>query len=126
MMEAASETTREDGAKSALVVLGMHRSGTSALSRCLSFLGHEQPSDLMRPQRDNPTGFWESDGIVDLNAAIMDELGIAWDQPKLLVLPGAAIAGSRKPVEHLIRQRHLAAAKEALARSYQDKPRIVI
>ena len=80
----------------------------------------------MRPQRDNPTGFWESDGIVDLNAAIMDELGIAWDQPKLLVLPGAAIAGSRKPVEHLIRQRHLAAAKEALARSYQDKPRIVI
>jgi hypothetical protein len=126
MIEAVSETTSEGGAKSALVVLGMHRSGTSALSRSLSFLGYEQPSDLMRPQRDNPTGFWESDGIVSLNAAIMNELGIAWDQPKLPVLPCAAVAGSRKPVEDLIRRRHLAAAKETLVRSYQDKPRIVI
>jgi hypothetical protein len=125
-MTADSEIKSEPVAKSALVVLGMHRSGTSALSRSLSFLGHEQPSDLMRPQHDNPTGFWESDGIVDLNAAIMNELGIAWDQPKALVLPGAPVAGSRKPVEDLIRQRHLAAAKETLARSYRDKPRIVI
>jgi hypothetical protein len=125
-MPEESGTASEGGAKSALVVLGMHRSGTSALSRALSFLGHDQPSDLMSPQRDNPTGFWEADGIVNLNAAIMDELGITWDRPRLLVAPGASVQGSHEPIQDWIRARHLGAAREALARSYQGKPRIVI
>lgn len=115
-----------EGAKSALVVLGMHRSGTSSLSRALSFLGHEQPTDLMKPQRDNPTGFWEADGIVALNASIMDELGFAWDQPKLLFTPGASREASEEAIRQRIKQRHLVAAKDVLARSYENKPCIVM
>jgi len=125
-MPAEREAIGEGGGKSALVVLGMHRSGTSALSRALSFLGYAQPSDLMSPGHDNPTGFWEARGIAQLNTSIMDELGAAWDQPKLLVTPGAWIETGRHRIRRWIRARHLAAAMETLARSYGGKQRIVI
>jgi hypothetical protein len=44
--------------KIALVVVGMHRSGTSAMARLLSLSGAALPSDLMAAGIDNPTGFW--------------------------------------------------------------------
>ena len=51
------------------VVVGMHRSGTSIVSRLLNLLGaHLGPEDdLMPPKPDNPTGFWEA--LLDRAAA---------------------------------------------------------
>jgi hypothetical protein len=54
----------------AIVVLGMHRSGTSALTRVLSFCGASLPKRIMRPRSDNETGFWES----ACTNAILDEI----------------------------------------------------
>ena len=47
---------------SAYFVLGMHRSGTSAVSGALRFLGGQHGDKLMEDAPDNPKGFWESRG----------------------------------------------------------------
>ena len=43
----------------ALVVLGMHRSGTSALAGMLHHLGVALGDRLMKATLDNPRGYWE-------------------------------------------------------------------
>ena len=48
----------------ALLVLGMHRSGTSALTRVLNLLGVELGDRLMPAGDDNPLGFWEHADVV--------------------------------------------------------------
>ena len=65
----------------ALVVLGMHRSGTSALTRVLSLSGLTLPQDLMTPAEDNPDGFWESDRISHFNNRLLEAKGTYWDDP---------------------------------------------
>lgn len=63
----------------ALVVAGMHRSGTSAMARTLSLLGAALPVHLMDGHADNPTGFWESEKLADLNDEILTTLDSEWD-----------------------------------------------
>ena len=64
-----------------LLVLGMHRSGTSAVTRILNLLGAALPRDLLPPASDNPTGFWEGAGVVSLNDAILEHAGLRWCDP---------------------------------------------
>ena len=66
----------------ALLVLGMHRSGTSALTRVLNLLGVALGDDLMPPGPDNPLGFWEHQGIVSVHEALFAELDRRWDDPR--------------------------------------------
>lgn len=64
----------------ALLVLGMHRSGTSALTRVLSLLGADLPAHLMPPQAgNNELGFWESLPTCALNEEILASAGTRWD-----------------------------------------------
>ena len=42
-----------------ILVLGMHRSGTSVLTRLLALCGGDLPKTVMKPNYANPTGFWE-------------------------------------------------------------------
>lgn len=66
--------------RKALLVLGMHRSGTSALTRVLNLYGAALPSHLMAgAPDDNPKGFWESLEIYHLNDAILAAAGSRWD-----------------------------------------------
>jgi GT2 family glycosyltransferase/glycosyltransferase involved in cell wall biosynthesis len=65
----------------ALVVLGMHRSGTSALTRVLSLSGYALPSTLMEAAPDNEEGFWESRPISELNDVLLKQTGSYWDDP---------------------------------------------
>ena len=44
----------------AVLILGLHRSGTSATTRVISLLGADLPSKLMEASTDNICGFWES------------------------------------------------------------------
>jgi hypothetical protein len=62
-----------------IVVLGMHRSGTSALSGLLCQAGFDAPSDLMSADAVNPRGYWESSGLFALNDNFLGELGSRWD-----------------------------------------------
>jgi hypothetical protein len=64
-----------DPASTAICVLGMHRSGTSAMAGLLRLLGVDLGRYLMAPAADNPKGFWEHGPIVRIHAAILEKLG---------------------------------------------------
>jgi len=49
----------------AIIILGMHRSGTSALTRVLNLLGMELGQPLLPPHPTNETGFWEHATVVN-------------------------------------------------------------
>jgi len=57
--------------RTAIFVLGMHRSGTSALTRVFSFLGASLPRNLYPPGLGNETGHWEPEAAVQLNDRIL-------------------------------------------------------
>ncbi|HEX3993406.1 MAG TPA: hypothetical protein VHX39_19705, partial [Acetobacteraceae bacterium] len=62
-----------------IVVLGMHRSGTSALTRIINLAGADLPTELLGATSDNPTGHWESEQVHDLHNAFMSDIGGRWD-----------------------------------------------
>jgi len=62
-----------------LVVLGMHRSGTSALAGMLGLLGAETSSTLLPAHPDdNPRGYWENADIVAIHDKILASFGSSW------------------------------------------------
>lgn len=66
-------------AKVAVLVAGMHRSGTSLLTQVLVGLGCDAPKTLMAADEHNPSGYWESTPIAALNDAILASAGSSWD-----------------------------------------------
>ncbi|SOD40040.1 sulfotransferase family protein [Nitrosovibrio sp. Nv4] len=64
----------------ALIILGMHRSGTSLLTGLLSHVGVKMGRRLYAPQKGvNEKGFWEHEDIVDTHDEILLGLGSQWD-----------------------------------------------
>ena len=63
----------------AILVLGMHRSGTSALTRLLALCGADLPQRLMAPNFANPKGYWEPADIVDLHDEMLAAAGSSWN-----------------------------------------------
>ena len=53
----------------AVFVLGMHRSGTSAIARGISSLGVYLGNDFLDAQPENPTGYWEDRNLVGSTTA---------------------------------------------------------
>jgi hypothetical protein len=66
----------------ALLVLGMHRSGTSALTRVLALHGIGLPAEEMPAAPDNPLGFWEPPGVQRFDDRLLARLDRAWDDPR--------------------------------------------
>jgi hypothetical protein len=66
-----------------LFVLGMHRSGTSALTRVLSLCGGTLPAALMGAIPGSPGGYWEPRAAIHLNEAILRRHGSSWFDPTL-------------------------------------------
>lgn len=62
----------------ALLVLGMHRSGTSALTRVINLLGAELPERLLPAAAENASGFWESSELVKLHDELLTSAGSCW------------------------------------------------
>ena len=62
-----------------ILVLGMHRSGTSAVVRMLSYLGCDLPKTLLGANRTNETGHWESIPICRFNDRVLASAGSDWD-----------------------------------------------
>ena len=52
-----------------VVILGMHRSGTSMVAGALVAAGIRagEGAELLEDQEDNPHGFWERRDVVELN-----------------------------------------------------------
>lgn len=62
-----------------VIVAGMHRSGTSALTRVLSLLGCSLPTNLLAANSGNETGYWEPAKIMELNDRLLASAGCGWD-----------------------------------------------
>lgn len=62
-----------------ILVLGMHRSGTSAFTRVLNLLGCALPDNLIGAGDGNETGHWEAISVVSLNDEIFTSAGSRWD-----------------------------------------------
>jgi hypothetical protein len=67
-----------------VVVLGMHRSGTSAVTRLLGNLGFfiGTDEDLIPSNGANEVGYWERRDIIDLNKRLLDLHRIDWTAPQ--------------------------------------------
>jgi hypothetical protein len=61
-----------------VLVLGMHRSGTSAVSGALTKLGCGAPKTLMPAFADNPRGYFESVAVADFHDELLDSAGSHW------------------------------------------------
>lgn len=94
-----------------VVVLGMHRSGTSAVTRLVNMLGVPTPaeSDLLPPAFDNPRGHWESRSLVEINDRLLAARGCDWtcpvrfapgweEEPAVASLEAEAVAAFRRVV----------------------------
>ena len=72
-LDMAQPTSRQ-----AVVVLGMHRSGTSALAGVLARLGCDLPEQVMPANEFNPRGYYESLGVYTHNDALLRTVGSSW------------------------------------------------
>lgn len=70
-----------DGPQQLVVVLGMHRSGTSVLARGLQVLGVELGERLLPPAADNPRGFWEDLDVIGIDERVLAALSRDWRCP---------------------------------------------
>jgi hypothetical protein len=68
-----------EGQRQAVVVLGMHRSGTSVITQAMSSLGAQLPLRLLPPMADsNPHGFFEPKEIVAVHERLLASAGTSW------------------------------------------------
>ncbi len=65
--------------RKAIIILGMHRSGTSALTNLLISLGADGPATLMPPTQDNLKGYFESVPLYLLHDELLVSAGTSWD-----------------------------------------------
>ena len=89
-----------------IVVLGMHRSGTSAITRGLQVLGADLGDNLIGGIPDNnEKGFWEDADINAFNDRLLWELGSAWGRLNAIdkqALLGDAFENERKQAQDLL------------------------
>jgi hypothetical protein len=66
-----------------ICIAGMHRSGTSMVTRLLNLCGLYigEPDDLLPAASDNTEGYWENIHFTALNNALLDYFGGTWDMP---------------------------------------------
>ena len=69
--------------RACVLVLGMHRSGTSAMTRTIHAMGAALPSNLIDPSADNEEGFWESEEIVRIHNDFLVAVGHGWNDPRI-------------------------------------------
>ncbi|QIB66325.1 hypothetical protein [Kineobactrum salinum] len=69
-----------------VVILGMHRSGTSMVAGELVAAGlyAGAAEELLDAQEDNPVGFWERQDVVALNDQMLETAGGSWFSPRPL------------------------------------------
>lgn len=67
-----------DALRQCVLVLGMHRSGNSALCRLLNLAGAELPKSLVGATVGNELGHWEPKELVHLNDCTLLQLERSW------------------------------------------------
>jgi glycosyltransferase involved in cell wall biosynthesis len=111
-----SERTRSTNAKTAIVVLGPYRSGTSALARVLNLCGAFLPQRVVAARLGiNPKGFWETEAVNDLNGRLMQYLCADWNRVEFALPNGGPLL-----------EEFLLNGRDVLESEYADSPLILI
>jgi len=84
------ESKSQTSPRRLMLVLGMHRSGTSALAGVMHKLGLVLGEAVLPPAEDNPKGFFENSEIVSIQQRLLSLLGRDWHDP--LPLPEGWVA----------------------------------
>ncbi|MER9301075.1 glycosyltransferase [Mesorhizobium sp. M0621] len=103
--------------RTCILVLGMHRSGTSAITRVLSLLGAALPHHLVDADPTNEAGFWEPARLVQINDSMLTELSSRWDDWRAF---DPAALGAAKLAQYK------SAIREAIAAEFGDASLFVI
>jgi hypothetical protein len=64
--------------RQAILVLGMHRSGTSAVGGVVNALGAAAPKTMLKPDEGNPRGFFESAHLAVAHNSLLASAGSYW------------------------------------------------
>ena len=83
LLEVAAALAPPPDATTGVVVLGMHRSGTSALTGLVNLAGIPvgASDDLIEADSRNAKGYWESANLTDFQELLLRRLGGSWDAP---------------------------------------------
>ncbi len=90
-----------------ILILGMHRSGTSVVARLLNMMGvYFAPEGVSTgANEENPKGFWERQDVRALNDALLHSAGAEWHRVSAFSLdqiPEAALAEFKKQASEII------------------------
>ncbi len=92
---------------SCLLVLGMHRSGTSALARILNLAGAALPRNLLGAREGNEIGHWEPEKLMSYNQRLLVELGTDWNDWRPIELDRLSdgeLSAARSDIEDILRE----------------------
>ncbi len=117
------EPQKSASGRTAIIVAGMHRSGTSATTRIVNLLGAELARDLIPADIGNERGHWESRAVQHLHNALLAELGSDLYSP---VSIAAEWFDSAAAQPWIARIRELVADEYASSRFVVKDPRIVL
>jgi hypothetical protein len=93
-----------------VVVLGMHRSGTSLCMSLLQALGVRLDDDLIPGDANNEAGYFESRELIELNEGIFRTVGATWHTLFSLTMPDgwaddSALLPAKKALRDLINRK---------------------
>lgn len=109
--------TQQRHQRTCILVLGMHRSGTSAITRAISLMGAALPSDVLGSNAFNEAGHWEPIGILRANERFMRLFGHEWDDLRRLPLETCSVGAASDFISEIER---------LLVTCYGDEPTIVV
>lgn len=88
--------------KKCLLILGMHRSGTSLLTGLLHYSGISAGKSFLEPLEENPKGFFEVSKIYELNEEILRAAGTQWNVLKNLDFQNIEVARFKEEIKKTI------------------------
>ena len=103
--------------RAAILVLGMHRSGTSALTWLLGRLGAALPRDAIEASGDNARGYWESQALVKADDQLLRVVRSSWFDPRALDFSRLSPDGLRSRKNRI---------REAIESAWGDAPLLAI
>ncbi len=90
-----------------IMVLGMHRSGTSVVTNLLAELGCDLGGPTIEGRPDNPRGYFEHPDVTAIHEELLRATGRAWSDPWPIAdddLRGAAAGLARERLEEVLRR----------------------
>lgn len=103
-MTSSFDIHRDSGRRVILFVLGMGRSGSSAVTRVLSLCGATLPAKMLGANTANPRGYWEPRETLLMNRKILARHQSAWWDPSLRLLEDGVFS-TQERAEHVAKIR---------------------